>query len=70
MSERILRTRIKTHFGYASIIAFYAPNNSTNANEETVSDEFYEQLQSTLSVVPTRDMVIIMGDAFLDIWNA
>ena len=62
MSERILRTRIKTHFGYASIIAIYAPTNPTSANGETVSDEFYKQLQSTLAAVPTRDMVIIMGD--------
>ena len=27
-----------------------------------MSNEFYKQLQSTLAVVPTRDMVIIMGD--------
>ena len=47
---------------YASIIAVYAPTNPTSANEETVSDEFYKQLQSTLAVVPTRDMVIIMED--------
>ena len=28
--------RIKTHFGYASILTVYAPTNPTSANEETM----------------------------------
>ena len=59
VSEHILRTRIKTHLGYASIRAVYAPTNPTTDNEVTVSDEFYKHLQATLTVVPTRDMVLL-----------
>ena len=62
VSERILRIRIKTHFGHASIIAVYAPTNPTTPSDATVSDAFYQQLQTTLAAVPVRDMVIIMGD--------
>lgn len=62
VSECILRTRIKTHFGHVSIIAVYAPTNPITVSEAIASDEFHQQLQATLVVVPTRDMVITMGD--------
>ena len=61
VSEHILRTKIKTPFGHTSIIAVYAPTKPTTANEVTVLDESYQQLHATLAVIPTRDMVNIMG---------
>ena len=61
VSEHILRTKIKTHFGHTSIIAVYAPTKPTTTNEVMVSDEFYQQLHATLAVIPTRDMVNILG---------
>ena len=61
VSEHILRTKIKTPFGHTSIIAVYAPTKPTTANEVTILDESYQQLHATLAVIPTRDMVNIMG---------
>ena len=42
----------------------YAPTNpvSTSAEASVQSDKFYNLLQDTLSSVPSRDMVIILGD--------
>ena len=61
VSERIISSRVKVHFGFATIIAVYAP---TNISQEasTTSDSFYDQLQATVASVPDCDMVIIIGD--------
>ena len=59
VSVHILRIRIKTHFGHASIITVYTPTNPTTPNDVTVSDAFYQQLQTTLAAVPMCDMVIL-----------
>ena len=61
ISERIIRIRVKTHLGYATIIAFYAPVNPPNGTRAP-SDAFYEQLHSTLASAPSRDMTLILGD--------
>ena len=64
ISERIIRIRVKTHLGYATIIAVYAPVNPPNGTSEAraPSDAFYEQLHSTLASAPSRDMTLILGD--------
>ena len=64
VSERIIRIRMKTHLGFATIVAVYAPVNPTNATSDAraPSDAFYDALHSTLSSAPSRDMTIILGD--------
>ena len=64
VSERIIRIRVKTHFGFATIIAIYAPVNPTNATSDAQapSDAFYDSLHSTLSSASSRDMTIVLGD--------
>ena len=64
ISELIIHIRIKIHIGFASIIAVYAPTNPVASTREAIeaSDSFYSQLQSVLSSVPPRDMVVILGD--------
>ena len=60
VSDRILRVRLKTHTGFASIIAVYAPTNEPKRVEE--SEKFYQSLQECVDEVPKRDMLIVMGD--------
>lgn len=64
VSESILSIRLKTHLAFATIIAVYAPTNPTNSTSEASapSDTFYDNLQATLSSVPQKDMIIVMGD--------
>ena len=47
-----------------SVISVYAPTNPSNATSEAVSasEAFYDQLQSTLSSVPSSDLLVILGD--------
>ena len=49
---------------FVSVIAVYAPTNpiSSTADAATPSEEFYNLLQSTLSLVPQNDLLIILGD--------
>ena len=63
-SERILSIRLKTHFGFATVVAVYAPTNPTNSTSEAsaASVAFYDQLQSVVASAPRRDMVIVLGD--------
>ena len=60
VSERILRIRLKSHIGFMSLIAVYAPTNVPGNEEET--EAFYQSLQSVVEQVPVRDMLLIMGD--------
>ena len=60
VSERILRIRLKSHTGFVSLIAVYAPTNVPGNEEET--EAFYQSLQSVVEQVPVRDMLLIMGD--------
>ena len=64
VSECIFRIRVKTHYSFATIIAVYAPTNLVNATAEAraSSDVFYDQLQATLAAVPSRDLLIVLGD--------
>ena len=64
ISERILYIRLKSHLSFVSVIAVYAPTNpvSSTADSSTPSDNFYHLLQSTLSLVPKNDLLVILGD--------
>ena len=60
VSERIIRIRLKSHTGFLSLIAVYAPTNEPASEEE--SEAFYESLQECVRRVPRRDMLLILGD--------
>jgi len=59
ISDRIIMVRMRTRFGYTSLIQVYAPTN--NASDED-KDEFYERLQNTMELLPRHDLKIVMGD--------
>ena len=59
VSDRILRARFNSKFCKLTIIQCYAPTNDT---EDDHKDDWYEQLQATISKVPLHDMVVVMGD--------
>lgn len=50
VSERIIRTQVKVHLGYATIIAVYAPVNPSNITSDAraASEAFYHQFHATL----------------------
>ena len=64
VSERILRLRLKCHMSYMTVVAVYAPINPPNSTSEAVSlsEAFYDHLQSALSSVPSSDLIVILGD--------
>ena len=64
VSERILRLRLKCHMSYMTVVAVYAPTNPTNSTSDAVGDSeaFYDQLQSSLSSIPSSDLLVILGD--------
>ena len=64
VSERILPIRNKCHFSFMSVVSVHAPTNPSSATSEavSVSEAFYGQLQSTLSSVPSSNLLVILGD--------
>ena len=53
-----------TEVSYVSAIAVYAPTNPSSNTVKAVapSDAFYDQLQSVVAAVPTRDMLLVLED--------
>ena len=64
VSERIISIRVRVHFGFATIVAVYAPTNPSGATQEAIaaSESFYDQLQSAVASVADCDMIVVMGD--------
>ena len=64
VSARILRTHVKLHMGYATIIAVYVPTETKTTTTEaaTEAEAFYSLPQATVSNAPKKDRVIIVGD--------
>ena len=64
VSEHILRLRLKCHMSYMTVVAVYAPTIPPNSTSESVgpSEAFYDQLQSSLSSIPSSDLLVILGD--------
>ena len=58
--DRLLRVHLRSHTGFVTIIAVYAPTNEPGNAEE--ADKFYQALQECVNTVPKRDMLHIMGD--------
>ena len=64
VSERILRLLVKCHMSYMAVVAVYAPTNPPNSTSVAVGpfEAFYDQLQSSLSSIPSSDLIVISGD--------
>ena len=60
VNERIISARFDSRFAKMTVIQIYAP---TNDAEDSVKDNFYEQLQKEIEAIPRHDITIIMGDA-------
>ena len=59
ISDRLIRAGFNFKYCKLTILQCCAP---TNEADDDVMDDFNEQLQTTLSKVPLRDMLLIMGD--------
>ena len=64
VSDRIIRIRLKCHLSYVTVVVIYAPTNPSSGTTQAAapSDTFYDQLQSVVSDVPPRDMLLVLGD--------
>ena len=60
MTERILWLRLKSHTGYLSLMAVYAPMNEPTNEEDSIV--FYEELQKCVRQVLRGNMLLILGD--------
>ena len=78
VSERILRLRLKCHMSYMAVVAVYVPTKPPNSTSVAVGpfEAFYDQLQSSLSSIPSSDLFVISGDfnarvgSDLSSWNS
>ncbi|XP_055866667.1 craniofacial development protein 2-like [Biomphalaria glabrata] len=59
ISDRIITARLQTKQIKVTTIQAYAP---TEDAEDTIKDQFYNQLQTTLDETPTHDLILLMGD--------
>lgn len=59
ISDRILYLRFKSRVRHVSIVHCYAP---TNTSPDTVKDDYYQLLSSTLNKVRKGDILIVIGD--------
>ncbi|XP_073815639.1 uncharacterized protein [Musca autumnalis] len=57
--NRIIVARLNSRFRKIAIIQCYAP---TEPDDESVKDDFYSQLDATISSLPGGDIKILMGD--------
>ena len=62
VSERILVVRVRISSGInASIVVAYSPTDTESTPEE-VKEAFYLQLEAILAALPSRDMLVLLGD--------
>ena len=62
VSDRIITVRLEGHPLNITVVQVYAP---TSTASEEVMEDFYGQLQDTLDRIPSKDMLLVIGD-----WNA
>ncbi|XP_073841258.1 uncharacterized protein [Musca autumnalis] len=67
ISDRIIVARLNSRFRKIAIIQCYAP---TEPDDESVKDDFYSQLDATISSLPGGDIKILMGDFNPKVGNA
>lgn len=58
-SERLLTLRLKTMAGPVTLVSVYAPTLSATPD---IKDEFYDQLTATISNIPNKKQLILLGD--------
>ena len=60
ISDRLMTLRLPIHGNhFATVISAYAP---TMTNPVETKDKFYEDLESAIESVPTKDKLIVLGD--------
>lgn len=59
VSDRMIRARFMSKYCKLTIIQCYAPTNEAEIEDK---DDWYEELQQTISKVPQHDMLLVMGD--------
>ena len=59
VDERMLMVRIRHSMGVISLLAVYA---TTEVRDATVSDSFYDRLDSVVERCPARDTLLVLGD--------
>ena len=63
ISDRLMIARFNCKHTKLTIVVCYAPTNSeTRQNDIADKDNFYNQLDDTVSAIPKHDMQIIIGD--------
>jgi hypothetical protein len=59
VNDRIITARFRTTIGRLTVCQVYAPTTTASDND---MDEFYSTLQETISRIPKKDLIILMGD--------
>ena len=57
--ERLLTLRLNTTAGPVTLISVYAPTLSATPDDK---DEFYDRLAATISSIPSKEEVVLLGD--------
>ena len=55
-----MKLRLKTRTGFMTVVAVYAPTDTEDAREDT--NGFYDQLTEMIQMIPTNDLIVILGD--------
>ena len=58
-SERLLTLRLNTTAGPVTLVSVYAPTLSATPD---IKDEFYDQLTATISNIPNKEQLILLGN--------
>ena len=58
-SERLLTLRLNTNTGPVTLVSVYAP---TLTSTPDAKDEFYESLATTISSIPSKEQLILLGE--------
>ena len=66
ISKRIIKVQFYSKYKTLTVIQAYAPMNDAMDEEK---DEFYNQLQDTISSCNRHDMILVMGDLKAKIGN-
>ncbi|CAE1294276.1 unnamed protein product [Acanthosepion pharaonis] len=58
-SKRLLTIRLNTNAGPVTFVRVYAPTLSATPD---IKDEFYDKLATTISIIPSKDQLVLLGD--------
>ena len=59
VDERIMLVRLKHSLGFISLVAVYAPTETSDLEEKEM---FYAKLDSIVDQCPSRDTLLVLGD--------